>query len=124
MNNDEIRAQIRGTATEAGLLATFDAGEQAHLSTIETAISGGNAFDASEAAQTLRDLGLAEQSPSLAGKVTLTHNGRMLAQKIRQSRLNGPERWDAVERAIIADLIERHPQRQRLGRPQRRWPGG
>ncbi len=107
MNNDHIRAQIRGTATEDGLLATFDAGEQAHVSTIEAAIPGGNAFDASRVAQTLRDLGLAEQWSSLAGEVTLTHNGRVLAQKIKQSRLNGPERWDAVERAIIADLIER-----------------
>lgn len=92
---------------ESALLAVSDAGGEAGLSTIEAAIPGGGSqADASRVAQRLRDLGLAEPPSSMTGTVTLSLDGRNLALKIKQARLNGPERWDAVERAIVTDLVQ------------------
>lgn len=104
MHDDHIRVEIRGTEAEAVLLAAEGGGGQIPHSKVIAAV-GGHEWAASDASATLRRLGLASEEQSLAHETTLTSQGRRVAQAVRRARHNGPDRWDAVERAIMADLI-------------------
>lgn len=101
MNYDTIRSEIRGLATEDVLLAVHVAGGEAHLSTIEAAVDGLTRRDTASIAQQLRALGLATHHARASGEVTLTYDGRTLAQRVLDSRVGGPDRWDAVQRGLL-----------------------
>jgi hypothetical protein len=105
MREEDLRAQIRGSHTEVALLAAEVAGGQIAHSGVIAALDG-DEWAASDAAATLRNLGLASMAQSMASETTLTPLGRRIAQGVRRSRSVGPERWDRVQRAIIADLIQ------------------
>lgn len=106
MHDDSIRREIRKTEAEAALLAIKAAGGELPHSGIIEAV-GGDASTGSHAAATLRRLGLASEEQSIAHETTLTPQGLRVADSLLNSRHNGPERWDAVERAIADSLINR-----------------
>ena len=109
MNYDRIRAEIRHTATEDALLAVRTAGGEARLSTIESAVDGLTRADSTAIAQRLRDHGLVSLETSLVGEVTLTYDGRTLADRILRSRADGPDRWDAVQRGLLRWVSDGEP---------------
>ena len=103
MHDDSIRSEIRNTDAEEVLLAAEAAGGQLPYSGVVEAVRGDGSAG-SYAAATLRRLGLVSEKQSMAGEITLTPQGRRIAQAVLNSRRNGPERWDAVERAIAESV--------------------
>ncbi|HET8600459.1 MAG TPA: hypothetical protein VFL99_09040, partial [Segeticoccus sp.] len=88
MDLQQVQRQIRSTDVEQVLLLAHAEGGQAKPSQIKEEISDeSGGFATAEASQQLRDLGLARQETSLAGEVTLTGDGKRLAERIQQSRL-------------------------------------
>jgi hypothetical protein len=105
MDDDALRRQIRGTHTEKALLAVEEAGGHALHSTLIEAV-GGEPVVASHAAANLRALGLAQKAQTAADETRLTPQGRQVAAAIKRSRTSGPERWDAVARAIAVSVSD------------------
>lgn len=96
--------QLRGTSAEQLLLLIAEAGGQGQPRTT-LGIDDLSDFATSEAAAALRSLGLARQDHSLAGEVTLTEFGHQVSQRIKQSRADGEDRWDAVTRAVALGVL-------------------
>ncbi|WP_323095303.1 hypothetical protein [Intrasporangium sp. YIM S08009] len=107
MGIQETWRQIRGTATEKVLLNAHEAGGASLRSVYGAGVS--DERSAIAAAQRLRHIGLAVQETSIAGELELTGEGHELAEKVLASRKNGPERWDAVQRAMLRFVADKSP---------------
>lgn len=104
MNNDDIIREIRGTDAQRMLLA-LDAADQP-LGPMAAGEAIGVDHRAAVAAGTvLADLKLVGGERSAARELTLNSQGLAVAARIRQSLASGPERWDAVQRAIVKAVL-------------------
>lgn len=108
MNMHEAWREIRGTAAEKVLLNAHAAGEACRRSVYGAGLSESSA---AEGAQKLRDMGLAVREVSLAGELELTDLGVETAERAVRSRHDGPDRWDAVQRAMLRFVLEKSPGR-------------
>ena len=99
MNTDFVRSQIRGTLAEDALVALGAAGGTLSHGDLASAI-GSDTYGAHEVYLELERLGLIGAA-SYDG-VPLNSEGRRLADMIVKSRINGPDRWDAVQRGLLA----------------------
>lgn len=109
MNIHDAWKQIRGTSAEKVLLNTHAADGPCSRATYGAGVS--DEMSAASGAQRLRELGLAVREASLAGELELTAEGHELATIISQSRHDGPERWDAVQRAMLMFVKDSKPGR-------------
>lgn len=110
MNDHEIQAQLRGTDAERVLVAVCEEG----VGEVSLQFQEATAGDVSLARQAVRDLQelhLAEQERSLEGELTLTTLGIRVGSQIAKSRLNGPDRWDAVQHAVLRYVVTNKPSR-------------
>lgn len=105
MNDDEILREIRGSDAERLLLALVAAtgplGPSSAATALETDVRSALAAD-----QRLEELGLVSPDKRAVHSIELTSRGRGVAARVSQSRTAGPDRWDAVERAVATSLIE------------------
>jgi len=99
LNTDFVRSQIRGTLAEDALVALGAAGGTLSHGDLASAI-GSDTYGAHEVYLELERLGLIGAA-SYDG-VPLNSEGRRLADMIVKSRINGPDRWDAVQRGLLA----------------------
>lgn len=107
MDDDALMRRIRGTELEAVLLAALEAGGQITASAASEAVGSETAGD--EATSGLIELGLVSSQQSMASEVTLTTAGARVAEKIRASHQEGPERRDAVQRALLRFIRDENP---------------
>ena len=103
MNIDFVHSQIRGTLAEDALVALEAAGGTLSHDELAFAI-GSDTQGTHDAYLELERLGLIGAA-SYDG-VPLNSNGRRLADMIVKSRTNGPDRWDAVQRGLLAWIGE------------------
>lgn len=105
MDARTVSSRIKGTPIEEVLLAIMEAGGEARPGSLARG-TGLDPRDLAEVGEELRSMGLARRDASLAGEVTLTHQGKQVAQHISRSRDSGPDRADAVRRGILQWLTE------------------
>lgn len=103
MNTDFVRSQIRGTLVEDALVALGAAGGTMSHDDLASAI-GSDTYGTHEVYLELERLGLI--GPASYDGVPLNSEGRRLAEMIVKSRTNGPDRWDAVQRGLLAWIGE------------------
>ena len=103
MNTDFVRSQIRGTLAEDALVALGAAGGTLSHGDLASAI-GSDTYGTHEVYLELERLGLI--GPASYDGVPLNSEGRRLAEMIVKSRTNGPDRWDAVQRGLLAWIGE------------------
>lgn len=103
MNDHHVREQIRGKAAEEGLLFLHESGGRASQDDFARAL-GPSPYDAHQVVQELDELGLVKAVDF--DLIPLSHQGQRLAQIIVRSRVDGPDRRDAVQRAILERLSE------------------
>lgn len=104
MNDQDIMREIRGSDEERLLLALEAADGPLGPSSAATAI-GTDERTALLADQRLEHLGLVSPDKRAVHVIALTSRGHAVAARIRQSRMTGPERWDAVQRAIVRAVL-------------------
>ncbi|GAA2494800.1 hypothetical protein [Terrabacter carboxydivorans] len=109
VNVHEAWRQIKGSTAETVLLNTYEAGGEAFPSVYFEGID--DTLSGARGANFLRELGLAHDDSSMAAELVLTAEGSALAKHITQSRMDGPERWDAVQRAMLRLVAEGAPSR-------------
>ena len=109
LSDDLLWRVLRGTDAGTILLAAEGAGGAMTHEQATSSVDGCDQRDAMMAIGRLEDLGL------VAGAdydgFPLTRAGRRLAQKTIQSQTDGPERWDAVQRAMLRFVLEQSPGR-------------
>ena len=105
--HDALR-QIRGTAAEKVLLNAHAASGACPKSVYGAGLAESTALGG---AQKLRGLGLAvkEEEVSLVGELELTDLGVATAEMAARSQQDGPDRWDAVQRAVLAFVRDTKP---------------
>lgn len=108
MNDHEIRARLRGTDAERVLVAAHEAGEGEVSLEFQEAATG-DASLARQAARELQELHLADEERTLEGELTFTTLGIRVGSQIARSRLNGVDRWDAVQRAVLQYVAVSEP---------------
>lgn len=108
MNDDSVRDQIRGSTQEEGLLFLLEEGGSASHESFEKAVHL-DAFDAHQVIQDLDRLGLVTAVDF--DSIPLSLRGRRIAEAVLRSRDNGPDRWDAVQRAVVHALLAKQPWR-------------
>ncbi|GAA2494792.1 hypothetical protein [Terrabacter carboxydivorans] len=108
MNDDDVWRQIRGTDAEKVLIAAEEAGGV--LTHQQAANVVGSEWAGSMATAPLRTLGLTSPDEDY-DEFRLSEHGRRLARKFRKSRIDGPERWDAVQRAVLEFIRDKRPGR-------------
>lgn len=102
MNDDFVRDQIRGSTQEDGLLFLLSQGGSASQESFGRAVDL-DAFEAHQVIQELDRLGLVTAVDF--DSIPLSLQGRRIAEAVQLSRVNGPDRWDAVQRALINALL-------------------
>lgn len=104
MDEQGLASQIIGTGAERALIALHEHGQ---LLGREAVDQDGETFDVSEGIAVLVDLGLAygEQRLAACWVADISPMGSRVAELINASHQHGPLRWDAVERALVADLL-------------------
>lgn len=102
MNDDFVRDQIRGSTQEDGLLFLLSQGGSASQESFGEAV-GLDAFEAHQVVQELDRLGLVTAVDF--DSIPLSLRGKRIAEAVQLSRVNGPDRWDAVQRAVIGALL-------------------
>jgi hypothetical protein len=103
LNTDLVRSQIRGTPAEAALVALGAAGGTLSHGDLASAI-GSDTYATHEACLELERLGLI--GAASYDDVPLNSDGRRLADRIVRSRINGPDRWDSVQRGLLSWIGE------------------
>lgn len=109
LSDDRLWRELRGTDAGAVLLAIERAGGSLTQEQVIAGFNGGDAWDAQMALNRLGELGLTGSVDY--DEVPLSRAGRRLAQKAIQSQLDGPERWDAVQQAMLRFVLEQSPGR-------------
>ncbi|PRY50926.1 hypothetical protein BCF74_1377 [Knoellia remsis] len=104
MNDQDIMREIRGSDEEKLLMALAAADGPFSPSSAAKAL-GTDERTALIADQRLEDLGLVSPDKRVAHVIALTSRGRALAGSISRSRKAGPDRWDAVQRAIVRSVL-------------------
>jgi len=105
MNDDQTWREIRGTDAEKVLMAAEDAG--GGLAHRQAAGAVGDEWAGTLATARLRELGLTSPDEDYDA-FRLSEAGRRLARKFMQSRIDGPERWDAVQRAVLVFIRDKN----------------
>lgn len=104
MHIDAIRAEIRGTTSENGLLFLYQAGGESSHADFAAAL-GVREHKAVEVQRHLDRLGvIGEESDNES--LCLNLRGAHVAENIARSRANGPDRRDAVQRAFLQWLAD------------------
>lgn len=108
MDDNQRWREIRGTDAEKVLMAAEDAGGS--LANRQAAAAVGDEWASHLATARLRELGLTSPDEDY-DEFRLSEAGRRLARKFSQSRIDGPERWDAVQRAVLVFIRDKDPGR-------------
>jgi hypothetical protein len=89
---------------ETALMQALADGGQASFSDVVRAVGGEGA--AAVACNNLWEMGLVEKDRSLASEITLSADGRAVAEDIARSRVRGADRRAAVQKAILRWLSD------------------
>jgi hypothetical protein len=99
LNTDLVRSQIRGTLAEGALVALGAAGGTLSHDDLASAI-GSDTYGTHEVYLELERFGLVDGADY--DRIPLNSDGQRLADMIVRSRTNGPDRWDTVQRGLLA----------------------